>query len=1023
MPSSVLAGRYELRDRIGAGGMATVWRGFDRRLGREVAVKVLSEPLAHDERFRQRFEREARHIAALTHPNIVVVHDSGMDGDRLFIVMELVRGKTLRDMLADSSRLRAPFVASLASDILKGLGHAHDAGILHRDIKPANILITDSGVSKLADFGIAIATEETFEFTNSGAIMATIPYASPEQLAGRLLGPQSDLYSLGCVLYECLSGRLPFRAELAALNLGEEFYTPASLRELVPETPVALSDTIERALEKDPEKRPATAKKMASAIGGGPLPPQSPHGDGLSHNIPSQLTSFIGRERELAEVGALISEYRLVTLTGTGGTGKTRLALRVAAEQIDGIREVWLVDLAPLSDPEVVAGAVASVIGALEEPGRPLSETIVDVLRQRDMLLVLDNCEHLIDSCAKLADAVLRSCPNVNLLATSREQLGVGGERVFRVPSMTLPPEVSADVTIDELLKAEAVRLFAERARSHRPDFHLSMDNAAAVVSICRQLDGGPLAIELATARLRSMAITDIETRLDQRFRLLTSGSRTALPRQRTLGALIDWSFELLDDLERTVLCRLSVFVGGWDLDSAEAVCSGEDLEVFKVADLIGSLVDKNLVQTDPTAFGLRYRLLETIRQYASERLTARGKDEQDAVHAAHARSYLAMAERAAPELRGPDVATWLELLDVEHDNLRAAIDHLLADPDEGEGALRFVNALHLFWRHRHTSEGLEEVLAALNHPGALEPTELRAAALCEWGTDNYRERRPFLEEGLKIAQQLGNPELTVELLNNLAWSAYQDGDPEAFYDLSDKAVALARTLGSMDLLGRALERKATATRYHVPRCRTRPNLEEARTLFKEALTCLRASGDRISEERALCNLGALELTEGNLDEAHDLYEAALTIALDIRDVYTLGAILGNKALLRILKNDFGGAQNILAQALRIAIRTGSRIEKAYPLLLLAVCASRTNRPHDAAVLHGAAGLLFEQTGMPCDDPEAGIRDEDLSHLRRLMGDAFEATYQVGRTMTSASAIDFALDNLERPHPTEQSQP
>ena len=268
MSPALLVGRYELRGRIGSGGMATVWRGFDTRLGRDVAVKVLSENMASDERFRHRFEREARHVASLNHPNVVVVHDFGVDGDRLFIVMELVTGKTLQQVLTESAPLPAPRVTALALDILAGLDHAHGAGILHRDIKPGNILVTESGIAKLADFGIAKGTEETAGLTDSGNILGTVSYASPEQLAGSSLGPPSDLYSFGCVLYECLAGRPPFLADnIAALVSQQQFATPESLRNVAPATPLRLDDTIMRALEKDPAKRFASAAEMKHAIG------------------------------------------------------------------------------------------------------------------------------------------------------------------------------------------------------------------------------------------------------------------------------------------------------------------------------------------------------------------------------------------------------------------------------------------------------------------------------------------------------------------------------------------------------------------------------------------------------------------------------------------------------------------------------------------------------------------------------------------------------------------------------------
>jgi predicted ATPase/class 3 adenylate cyclase len=459
----------------------------------------------------------------------------------------------------------------------------------------------------------------------------------------------------------------------------------------------------------------------------------------LLSNLPVQVSSFIGREVELAEVRALVGGSRLVTLTGAGGAGKTRLALQVAAGLADGSGDgVWLADLAPLGDPDLVAVTVADVLGVRLEPGRPVLGTLVEAVGGRSLLVLLDNCEHLIDACAKVADALLRGCPNLALLATSREPLGIGGERVHRVPSMGTPADGDA---ADAIQASEAVQLLADRAASHGVPLAWDEPAAELVGRICRRLDGIPLALELAAARLRVMPAAELEARLDERFALLTGGSRAALPRQQTLRAMVDWSWELLAPAERAVLARLSVFAGGFGLPAAEAVAAGRDVHAGEVLGHVGALVDKSLVQFGGTGSGPgRYRLLETVRQYAAGRLDAQGPAAADAIQAAHRDYYLAVAEAAAPQLVAADQAQWLDRLDAELGNLRAAIAFSLTQPDPGPG-LRLAASLRVYWKARgHAAEGADALRALLDAPAA---QERRCCALGRWPQRLTSSRRP----------------------------------------------------------------------------------------------------------------------------------------------------------------------------------------------------------------------------------------------------------------------------------------
>ncbi|MHB8657454.1 MAG: ATP-binding protein [Solirubrobacteraceae bacterium] len=459
----------------------------------------------------------------------------------------------------------------------------------------------------------------------------------------------------------------------------------------------------------------------------------------LANNLPVLLTSFVGRGKELAEIGELLAASRVVTLTGPGGVGKSRLAIQTAAELLDGSGDgVWLVELAGLERRELVASAVAARVGVREQPGQALADTLVSGLAGRELLLVLDNCEHLIDECAALVAAIARACPKVSVLATSREPLAIPGERTYRVPSLSVPAGGEADV--GELASCEAVKLFLERAVVHRPDFVLEESNAAAVGSLCRRLDGIPLAIELAAARLRSFTVQGIEARLDDRLRLLTGGERTALPRQRTLRALIDWSYDLLDEREQLTLCRLSVFPADFDIGAVEDVCSDAEIERWEIVEILASLVDKSLVQARPEGERMRYLLLESIQQYVAERLAriAPGQERELAVR--HASFYLAWIKDAAPGLLSGDQHGTHDALETEYPNLSAALNHLLREPDDAESAVEMVLAMERFWTLERVSEGIAAVSAALRRSEELAPSAARVRLLVLAG--NLSDRR-----------------------------------------------------------------------------------------------------------------------------------------------------------------------------------------------------------------------------------------------------------------------------------------
>jgi predicted ATPase/class 3 adenylate cyclase len=433
------------------------------------------------------------------------------------------------------------------------------------------------------------------------------------------------------------------------------------------------------------------------------------------NNLPRQLTTFIGREKEISELEALLVKNRLLTLTGSGGSGKTRLGLQVAAESLAQFPDgAWFVELAQVAKPDLVAQTVATVLGVMEEPGKPILLTLTRHLESKRLLLVLDNCEHLLDACANLADVLMRQCPDVRILASSREALGIAGEQTFRVPSLSLPDRKQKQ-TVEMLATYESVQLFIDRARLVRADFEVTHRNAPALASICCQLDGIPLAIELAAARVLTLSIEEIDHKLDQRFRLLTGGSRTALPRHQTLRALIDWSYELLNASERRLLQRLSAFAGGWTLEAAEQISAGNTVAAGDVLDLLTSLSNKNLIGSDQTDGRSRYRLLETVRQYAREKLLDSGDAEH--VRQRHHDYYLALAEDAESKLTGAEQAQWLQRLEEEHDNFRSALEWSLVAAGS-EGGLRLCGALQTVLGDARTSFGRPRLVCAAPEKG-----------------------------------------------------------------------------------------------------------------------------------------------------------------------------------------------------------------------------------------------------------------------------------------------------------------
>jgi predicted ATPase/DNA-binding SARP family transcriptional activator len=733
----------------------------------------------------------------------------------------------------------------------------------------------------------------------------------------------------------------------------------------------------------------------------------------VRHNLPAQVSTFVGRVKELADLRRLVDENnRLITLRGPGGSGKTRLALQVAAELVDGTGDgVWFVDLSPLSSPDLVAPTLASVLAIGEEVDRTVEETVMSALRDKNLLIVLDNCEHLIDVCAKLADQILRSCPRVHILATSREPLGIEGELVYRVPSLALPPVDLADGP--PLIAYESVELFIYRARLAQPDFVVDESNAGMVGALCRRLDGIPLAIELAAARLRTLPTGEVLERLDDRFKFLTAGSRTALDRHRTLQALVDWSYDLLNGPEKEVLSRLSVFVGGFFLNEAEIVCEART-HPFDVTDLISSLVDKSLVEFDPSGSGLgpRYRLLETIREYAALRLSEMTVDEIGAVRMAHVSAYQRLAETAASRLRAQDQSLWMRRLEQDHDNLRSALDQLAADGRWDDVLAMSVN-LDYFWRDRgHFNEGIDLLVRGLAETGHRN-SQLAIEALLTEGALRLRRgdgeiARDVLEEALNGARRLGLDSLGADALGELAYFHSRANDLDQALALANESVVLARGADDVHVLSDSLGVRASIL--------DRSDRPGARESWNEALESAQNAGDPRWTAAVLNNLAGRDMRDLDLMTAQTHLEEALDIAHDLQSDSLASTILTNLGCIAVMQGDFTAAWETYRDALEASHGIGSIPNTAYAMNGLALCHSGSGNDHVSIVLHAVSDSLFRKAGEVLDEQEAAMRDEDLARIRgRVGGEEFEKEYGRALERSMDSAVRFALTTVLHP--------
>ncbi len=773
-------------------------------------------------------------------------------------------------------------------------------------------------------------------------------------------------------------------------------------------------------------------------------------------NLPILLTSFIGREKERKEVVNLISKHRLVALTGSGGVGKTRLALQIGGElSNDFPNGVWFVDLSSLNDPGLVPQTVLTTLGLVEQPGKNIRQILQDFLGEKSLLIILDNCEHLVEACAKLAMELLSHCALLKILATSREALGVEGEITWRVPSLS-SPDPATPLEPDQLRQFESVRLFIDRAALAKTNFNVNNENAHALVKICQTLDGIPLAIELAAAKISILSMEQISNRLDDRFRLLTGGGHAVLERHQTLRATMDWSYNLLSAEEQALFRRLSVFVGGCSLDAAESVCIDEDtttknaLRTVDILDILGQLVNKSLVIANERGGEFRYRLLETIRQYAHEELLQSG--EASRMQKRYLDFFVKMSEEAEHKLMGMDQMTWLDRLESEMDNLRAALEWSLEGEQVVDG-LRLAGSLWRFWDVRnHRNEGRERLAAFLSHRGATKQTRERAKALYAAGIlaqiqNEYATADMYFSEGLEISRKLGDKRAVGYLLLGMAqmWARYRgykntrqflDESLAIFNELGDRwgmalsleglgaaaweqddlvtassrcteCIKIYRELGDKISLSFALIGLANVME-------TQGDYDQAVTLSEESLALFREMGYRWGISYALNILGEVARCQNDYSRAKVLYEESLAVGREIGDKDRIASEYHNLAYVSHHLGDYPQAAALFRQSLILSQEVGDTLLTVVCISGMAVEAQAMGHLKRAARLFGAAQALIEaitNRRVPADQIEY---QRNLTALRAQLDEAaFQSAWAAGKAMTMEQAIEFAMSDID----------
>ena len=1003
--------QYRIISLLGSGGMGEVYVAEDQQLRRKAALKFLATELSTHSDHMERFMREARAASALNHPNICTIYEINSQGDSPFIAMELIDGETVSAMIRRRRR-NIRQTLEIAAQVSAALAEAHEAGIVHRDIKPANIIVTKRDQAKILDFGLVklvetadVAAGSNQFLTKAGMIVGTASYMSPEQARGLDVDGRSDIWSLGVVLYEMLTGSLPFTGETSTDTLAAILtQTPVPPSQLSPDIPADLERIILKALTPNREERyssaialhkdlrnlsrrlefeeeskskhkPRTAEDDTFIFDTAPTEVVVRDTVGLETGLGGKRTSnlrpyfapIIGRQSEISEIAQMLrdEQVRLVTMTGIGGTGKTRLAHAVAHTLLPEFPDgVFMIELSSVTLPELVPASIAGPLGIKDVGGRPVLQLLKDFLAEKRMLLVLDNFEQIVDAAPLIAE-LLAVAEGLKVLVTSRFLLHITAEREFIVPPLSPPPGELLS-SLEKIKESDAVQLFTERAKSADPQFELTEKNGRIVAEICSRLEGLPLAIELAAARTRILSPADILEKLESRLAFLTGGARDLPERQRTMQGAIDWTYDLLDEVEKSAFRRFSVFAGSFSVQAAENVYGNPDSRnLIEVVDTITSLVDKSLlIRLEGKGGERRFGMLEVVREYATAALKSAGEYESAA--RTHAEYFVLLGERAEPHLQAAQSAEWLDRLEDEHDNLRTAMQWALNnDPSL---AIRLAVAVRNFWLlHSHLGEGYRWLKAALERggepPAALRFKLMNGLGLAARFRGDYETARKAYADGLVAGQEAGDLQGVALSSRGLGLVAMQQGDTKA-----------------------------------------------AREYFESGLAISRKLADKFGISISLSFLGDLARTEKDFARARPLFEESLTLFRELNNKSAVSDALNNLAAACFGDGDHFRSKMHFAEAANIAFDLGNKMTISYSLDGFAALATESGDLNRAAQLCGAAEALRESIGYKIEPAEGVFRDAYLEKLReRLSESEFNAAFAKGHAILPQNAVDLAF--------------
>lgn len=1003
--------RYEIREQLGVGGMGEVFRAFDARLQRQVAIKVISRQVEDRPDAVARFEREARAASASNHPNIVTVYDIDRQQGFPYLVMELIEGESLHQLLR--SPLPIERLIPLATQIAAGLAAAHSAGVVHRDLKPSNVMIDAYDTVRILDFGVASLgldeSEETLALNeapvDARGLVGTLGYMAPEAIRGQPVDHRADQFAFGVILYEMTTGRSPFprstAAEVLLATLNEQ---PLPLEDADLRLPRSLVELIDRCLQKDPADRFDSTSDLHRQLA--ELRPALR----TQGSLPTAISRLFGRDEDLEQIRELASaeSIRLLTFTGVGGAGKTRLAIEAAHQVSESfVGGVIFAPLASTDDPDLLIPALARAIGDDRAMADDLTEIAAFVNSSTESsLLVIDNFEQIIDAAAAIGELVA-SCPRLTVWVTSREPLRVSGEHVFQVRPLTLPPPDSA--SLDQLSQVASVAMFVDRARAADPDFELRPSNSRAVAAICRRFDGLPLALELIAPRVRLMSPAEMLDRLTSRMESFSDGPRDLPHRQQTLRAAMDWSYDLLDEAEKTVLRRLAVFVDGFTLDAAQAVVDPFARLQPGVQRGVEALLDHSLLMREVTDTGeVRFSMLELVAEYARERML---EDEKVAtLRRAHAAYFLVLAEEINVVLCREPSPEWLDRARREQGNFRAAFDWAIAE-DEGEWGMRMAKGLFQVW---DIGEGLVEggryMAQLLELPSTQGESELRADVLFRAGSIAHK-RRDFptnitcQQKALAIYRRLGNLRGQAVALNALGIAYTDKGDYGDARHCYEECRQIWESLDESSSVAATLSNFAYVARLQ-------GELEEARELYREAAAMCRRLDDPAGAAWKLSHEADVARDQGD-PQANGLYERSLAIFRELDDPWGIASTLVELAEIAELEGSLEAATASHREALSIFQELGHSRGVARVLEGLALLEARRSHDERALMLAAAAAGLRERSGETSDrSPWSKALQSEVTRARSRLGDkTAKRIWEQGRNRPIEPLVEGLLDS------------